>query len=452
MNSGKNIRVISVIIILGVIVFSGCRKGNVPVPVTETIRDHGGGTGTTTWTKDKNYILDGLVFVNEGQVLTIEAGTVIRGRTGQGEYASALIVARGGKIIARGTRTEPIIFTVEGDDLAGSVPAGAKGLWGGLILLGRAHLNIPHGETHIEGITPTEDRGVYGGVLDDDNSGTLEYVSIRHGGTNIGQGNEINGLTLGGVGSSTKIEHIEVISNLDDGVECFGGCVNLRYVVVAYCGDDGLDVDYGYHGKIQFFLVVQSSETGDKLIEATGNEGVGYGLPYTLPVVENFTGIGRGFNTGAKVATFSLNSAGKIFNSVFADQDLGITIEYTNYDQDSYKHLSRNNLALESNIFRNIAGNDTSQIFSIEAEEGLDITGPQNTLAQYFHSANNEISDIGVGLYSGSFHIKPAVHDFNNPGPYPDDWFTPVSYKGAFLDDNWIEGWTLLYADGKIVF
>ena len=187
-------------IILAIIfVISGCRKGSTPIVITESITDNGGGTGTVTWTKDKTYIIEGFVFVNEGQTLTIEPGTVVYGRTGQGENASALIVARDGKIIAEGTPDEPIIFTVEGDDLLGSVPVNAKGLWGGLIILGRAKLNTPSGEANIEGIPLSEDRGIYGGLLDDDDSGILRYVSIRHGGTNIGEGNEINGLTLGGV-------------------------------------------------------------------------------------------------------------------------------------------------------------------------------------------------------------------------------------------------------------
>ena len=170
-----------------------------------TITDNGSGTGTTTWTSDKVYVLDGLVFVNSGQELTIQPGTVIKGKPGTGANASALIVAKGGKINAVGTPTQPIIFTFEADPLNGSVPLSTSGQWGGLIVLGNASLNSTPGTSAIEGIPTTETRGIYGGTNDADNSGTLKYISIRHGGTDIGAGNEINGLTFGGVGSGTTV-------------------------------------------------------------------------------------------------------------------------------------------------------------------------------------------------------------------------------------------------------
>ena len=150
---------------------------------------------TVYWTADKVWLLDGRVFVDDGAVLIIEAGTIVKAKPGQKENASALIVARGGKIFAEGTPTKPIIFTSENDDIANPTvpPATAKGLWGGLIILGKAQINHPNGVTNIEGIPTTEPRGEYGGTDDEDCSGVLRYVSIRHGGTEIGEGNEING-------------------------------------------------------------------------------------------------------------------------------------------------------------------------------------------------------------------------------------------------------------------
>ena len=185
-------------IVLLVIVPAGCRKSDYIVDQVVSVSDNGAGTGTTTWRKERDYLLEGLVFVNDGQTLTIEPGTVIRAKTGQGSAASALIVARGGKIMADGTSGEPIIFTCENDDLDGSVPIEARGLWGGVIILGGARLNNLYGENHIEGIPLSEPRATYGGQNDDDYSGIFRYVSIRHAGTNIGEGNEINGLSLGG--------------------------------------------------------------------------------------------------------------------------------------------------------------------------------------------------------------------------------------------------------------
>ncbi len=429
-----------------------CRKGSIPLDEYNVIRDTGQGTGTTTWTKNKEYILEGFVFVNPGQTLTIEAGTVIRGRTGQGEFASALIVARGGKIIAEGTLYEPIIFTVAGDDLQGSVPVHAKGLWGGVIILGQAKLNTEGNEAHIEGIPITEPRGIYGGTFDDDNSGVLRYVSIRHGGTNIGEGNEINGLTLGGVGSGTTIDHVEIISNLDDGIECFGGSVNLKYIVVSYCGDDAFDADFGYTGKIQFMLAIQSPETGDHLIEITGGLPPGYGLPYTFPSIYNFTGIGRGFNTGRDLINIAANGAGKICNSIFTDQDLGVLIEKTVVEQDAFKQIERGNLAVEYSSFWNVGDDDSISIFQVQAEPGIDVSVPSEFLKNYFTLSHSEIVDYGIGRINGRLNISPDSVKFGDLVSSPDSWFDPVTFKGAFKDQNWILGWTLLYEEGEIDF
>ena len=121
---------LSLIFTLVTLILFSCRKSDYQVPTYQTIKDNGSGVGTVTWVEGKNYIIEGFVYVNDGQVLTIEPGVVVRAKTGQAENASALIVARGGKIIAQGTAEKPIIFTVEGDDLQGSIPVGASGLWG----------------------------------------------------------------------------------------------------------------------------------------------------------------------------------------------------------------------------------------------------------------------------------------------------------------------------------
>ena len=162
--------------------------------------------GDVKWTANNEYILTGFVFVEDGESLTIEAGTVVRGMPGQGAGASALVVARGGKIYAQGTAEKPIIFTALSDDLSDATDLGQadKGLWGGLIVLGKSTLNSPSANVvdgvitdNIEGIPVTEPRGQFGGNDEGDDSGVIRYVSIRHGGSVIGADNEINGLTLG---------------------------------------------------------------------------------------------------------------------------------------------------------------------------------------------------------------------------------------------------------------
>ena len=448
----KNIYIlIFVLILIGIFVNSCDRKSDY---VTESgydvISDNGGGTGTTTWTKDKNYLLDGFVFVNDGQVLTIEAGTVIRSKTGQGENASALIVSRGGKIIAEGNSVNPIIFTCEGDDLEGSVPIFSKGLWGGLILLGSAPLNNENNEAHVEGIPISEPRGIYGGNNEDDDSGILKYISIRHGGTNIGSGNEINGLTLGGVGKSTSIEYIEVISNYDDGIEFFGGTVNCKYIVSAFNGDDAFDYDLGYCGKGQFWLAIEDPSEGDLLVEGSGGQQPELGQPYSIPKIYNGTYIGRGSNITNSIIKLDRFAGGFFGNSIFLNQHSGIFIQYKENYLNCFDQFEDGNLQLMNNIFWDVANNIASDIFNVYAESGVDITSQNEAFKNYFSSAQNTISNPGIEITSNTYYILPTGNVSDNLTEYPDSWFKDVEYKGAFLYDNWARNWTLLHQSGWI--
>ena len=244
-------------------------------------------TGDVTWNNDDEYILGGRITIEDGATLTIEAGAVIKGEIGTGANATALLVARGGKLIAEGTATAPIIFTTVGDEITvANVAAGnfaspnleptANGLWGGLIVLGKAPISASNdnnediSEVQIEGIPTSDPNGLYGGNDAADNSGILKYISIRHGGANIGAGNEINGLTLGGVGTGTVVEHIEVVGNQDDGIEWFGGTVNTSNVVVWNAGDDAIDTDQSWAGTLDNFVVITPS---DNIFELDGPEG-----------------------------------------------------------------------------------------------------------------------------------------------------------------------------------
>lgn len=233
-------------------------------------------TSNTTWTKDNVYHLESRVVVESGATLTIEAGTIIKGGSGTGANAKALIVARGGMINAVGTATEPIIFTSVADEIMPGQIASPnlsdelQGLWGGVIILGNANISADVSPKQIEGIPASDPNGLYGGSDDADNSGTLQYVSIRHGGTNIGEGNEINGLTLGGVGSGTTIDHIEIVANNDDGVEFFGGTVSVSDLVVMNNGDDALDTDQAWNGTVDNFAIYNP---GDEAMELDGPEG-----------------------------------------------------------------------------------------------------------------------------------------------------------------------------------
>ncbi len=230
-----------------------------------------------TWSADSVYYLTTRVAVETGATLTIEPGTVIKGEDGYAANATALIIARGATIKAEGTATKPIIFTSASDDIVSgqlnspNLDPDVNSLWGGVIILGNATISADADTRSIEGIPDTDQNGKYGGQDDADNSGVLRYVSIRHGGASIGQGNEINALTLGGVGSGTQIDHIEIVSNQDDGVELFGGTVDISDVVVYAAGDDALDVDQAWAGTFSNFIVICSGT--DHALEIDGPEG-----------------------------------------------------------------------------------------------------------------------------------------------------------------------------------
>ncbi|NQU33402.1 MAG: hypothetical protein HQ521_09225 [Bacteroidetes bacterium] len=409
------------------------------------VEDKGTGTGTTTWTANNTYILQGLVFVNDGQTLTIEPGTVIKGRAGQGENASALIVGRGGKLMAEGTAELPIIFTAEADDLAGSVADLDDGLWGGVIVLGHAMLNTVPNEQQIEGIPQTEPRGIYGGTNDEDNSGVLKYISIRHGGTDIGEGNEINGLTLGGVGSATVFDYIEIISNKDDGVEFFGGKPQLSHIIVAFCGDDSYDYDQGYRGMGQFWAAIQGFDRGDRLGEHDGGTDPETGIPYAIPQIYNVTYLGRGDGAGKRVITFRDNAGGHYANSIFYSQEKGIDIELLS-GECSYTRFGADELTLKNNLFYSIS---SDPIFTISAADDVDPIVAEEAsgiVAAYFAAASNVVYDPGFTVTTELFNIIPTNDVSGNMATVPvDNFFQIVNYKGAFDQGaNWAQGWTLV--------
>ena len=251
----------------------------------------------------------------------------------------------------------------EGDPLDGSISVSTRGEWGGIIILGAATLNSSPGVTQIEGIPTNEPRGEYGGNDDSDNSGTISYISIRHGGSDIGAGNEINGLTLGGVGSGTTIKYVEVIANEDDGVEFFGGVARTKHILTAYCGDDSFDYDEGFRGLGQFWCAVQASDDGDRGGEHDGGTEPETATPYATPVIFNATYIGNG---EGRALTFRDNAGGQYHNSIFVNWAKGVDIENLDSEQDSYKQFQDGELALAGDVFWNIAaGTEPNALFTI---------------------------------------------------------------------------------------
>ncbi|MFP4543961.1 MAG: T9SS type A sorting domain-containing protein [Candidatus Kapaibacterium sp.] len=400
------------------------------------------------WTADNTYILDGFVFVEEGSELWIEAGTVIKGKPGEAANASALVVAKGGKIYAMGTPTQPIIFTAESDDVNDpyDLTKDDRGLWGGVIILGKAGINVAGGEEQIEGIPVEESRGAYGGNENDDNSGIIRFISIRHAGSNIGQDNEINGLTMGGVGSGTVIEFVEVFSNKDDGFEWFGGTVNTRYLVSAFSGDDGFDYDEGFRGKGQFWFSIQDDIIGNSAGEHDGGTTPEDGQPYSMPQIYNATYIGSGVNsTNTKNNPFINmrdNAGGKYFSSIFMDAPgFALQVEDLESGEDSRARLEAGNLEYTNNIWYNF-------------KDGLADPASQQFTLDYLSDPSNNNREIDPMLVSISRtedggldpRPEPGSPAFQGYKEVPNDGFyTKVDYVGAFgPHELWIKNWTFL--------
>lgn len=317
----------------------------------------------STWTANQIYIMTGKVVVDAGVTLTIEPGTIIKGAEGEGTLASALVVARGGTLIANGTAEQPIIFTSVRDNIQPGMIAGGNldetqvGLWGGLIILGNAPISVESGlVSQIEGVPADDSFGAYGGDDVMDSSGEISYISVRHGGATIGEGNEINGITFGGVGAGTIVNNIEVVGNQDDGLEWFGGTVNVTNALVWAQGDDAFDIDQAYAGTIDNYIYIAGPDS-DHSLEIDGPEGA-----------DNATGsftMRNGWLKGlaSEYADFRDGARGTVENSYFfnypgnADLELDDNGSSANYfagnlvisgNEFNTSHLSEGNLSIEA--------------------------------------------------------------------------------------------------------
>ena len=442
-------------------------------------------TADTTWSAGNNYILTRPLFVDAGVTLTIEPGVSVYctfsdlgtpGSRADDEFG-AIVVTRGGMIDADGTAAEPIIFTsireleaaravdIDGDGITDNPTRFDRGLWGGVVILGNANVyNYSAagaanriGENEIEGFAPAfspdgdsdgyTDIIEYGGSDDTDNSGTLRYVSIRHAGYEFEANQEVNGLTLGGVGSGTTLEFIEVFANSDDGIEFFGGTVNLKNALVAFCKDDAFDIDEGYTGNIQFAAVLQNptgpNSAGDNVQDSDhggewdGNVGGDTNDFQSAPTIANLTFIGD--NEGDRAFKIDDFFAGTIYNGavtgfvdlieVTADSTLGDTAVFANVTTDVPN-------ALPGDI-------------GLAAIEGSVAAG---------FTTVGDIQLSKVDIPNASFDPRPAAGSPLLSGPVTDmeaidGFFTNTTYQGAFSEDeNWAAGWTRATALGHFDF
>ncbi len=424
-----------------------------------TVNVSGSITANTNWTADNEYVLTGYVFVTNGATLTIAPGTVVKGAVSSGAGAAALIITRNAKIMAEGTADKPIIFTSSLDNLDGSLGTNRKGLWGGVIILGNASINSRADGTaagspaqdQIEGVAVTGDQTAlitFGGTNDADNSGTMRYVSIRHGGATIGTANEINGLTLGGVGSGTTLEYIEVYANQDDGFEFFGGTVSPKYLVAAFCGDDSFDFDQGFRGKLQWLFTIQindGDEPGDKAIEWDGATSPLTATPISDVIVSNLTAIGLGSGGNNAPINPRDNATVKLYNSVFVNYAHGIEIE---------SDIGTVAPDIRSNVwFSHIATQNTA------AKWGTSNSSSDQDATSYFSTAslNNVIGDPlmkGISYVAKSGGLDPRPASAASPlwttPRFAASGITATTYVGAFGDTLWVKGWTNLDTAGYL--
>jgi len=408
-----------------------------------------------TFSADTVYILDGMVFVDSLATLTIEAGTVIKAEDGQDIDASGLVITRDAKIFAEGTADRPIIFTSVNDDLQGSLDYTDRGEWAGVVMLGRAPTNNA-GDKAVEGVNEIDEtKALYGGDEHNHSSGVFRYVSIRHTGINVGSstGNEIQGLTMGGVGAGTVLEYVESYASADDGFEWFGGTVNTRYLVAAFCSDDAFDWDEGFRGRHQFWFAIQGTDAAGRVAEMDGATGNEQGVPYAMPVVANVTYIGGGLGAtpegdGEQMLIFRDNTGGFYWNSIFTDYDdastsLGITVEDIDNTgekvEDSRKRMEAGELALKGNIWWDFgAGNELAQF------------APQDFVQAHLAANDNRITDPMLRGISRERDkgldplLKVGSPALSGALDIDDDYFIKTSYVGAFGGNNWMKGWTAL--------
>ena len=424
-------------------------------------------TANATWTKSNVYILDTKIYVTSGATLTIEAGTVVKGRAKANPVdATALVIARGGKINAQGTASSPIIFTAESDLLTGNLTQSDRGLWGGVVILGRARINTTSGQGNIEGIPTTEPLGTYGGTDDDDNSGILRYAQIKHSGAIVAANVELNGLTMGAVGRGTTIEYIDIYAGNDDGYEWFGGTVNTKYLISSFNDDDNFDWDESFRGKGQFWFAIGASDKGNQAMEMDGGTTPEDGTPYAIPELYNLTLIGSGSsssNTNSNGLIFRDNTGGKVYNTIIHDyRNYAVRIETESaQSQDSAKRLAAGDLAIANSIFGTFgAGTGNTQLFlapnatSGGAAPSTNYTVEHITGTAQSNRVNTDPMLTGISRSRNkALDPRPATGSPALSGaktPPSDGFFAQTDYVGAFKTSNWAKGWSAISALGYL--
>jgi hypothetical protein len=412
-----------------------------------------------TWTSDTAYLLTEQVIVESGVTLTIEAGTTIKSLPDNGDgQAPALVVRAGGTLNADGTADAPITFTsaLPEEELP------QRGTWGGLIILGNAQTNRG-ADLQVEGL----EGETYGSDTDannDESSGILRYVRVWYGGRAISQDNEINGITLAGVGSGTVVENCEVAYNLDDGFEMFGGTVNLKWCSVIFVGDDGFDTDLGYQGKGQYLFVIQGREATGRGFEMDNDGDATDAQPRSHPQFANVTIIGPGGGNPSGDGSDHLirnreGTGGDFRNMVLA---------YGNGDGLRVSGTSSNDIFTQDSpsaataiVGDSLYWSSSNIIFTstIPGDAFEDEVATSSSPTAVFPAAGDpSFVRIPGNMREGLFGIDPrpaagsAMWDPANIETLPDDGFFDPNpgFSGAFGDNLWLYPYSHLSANYKL--
>jgi len=479
---------------------------------------------STTWTSNNRYNLQGQIYVRPGATLTIQKGTVVASAAG-----GSLAVTRDARLICQGTAAQPVIFTSKNDFntwTAGNPNTGTwratANEWGNLTICGNAYIGkygqgAPSTNTaapaagnyaNMEGLTAsssTDTRTRYGGGNDFDTSGSLRFVSIRYGGLVVGLGNELNGLSLGGIGKETTIDHVEIMNNVDDGIEVWGGTVDMKYISIWNVGDDSFDIDHGWRGRAQFGLIVSgysipgaASGSGfpDAMIEIDG-AAKSDAQPVTTCSLYNFTLVGQPFATGRHAIKFRDGARMQLRNSIIMDcpaevirndnTDNEATDGQTGYGYNgtlTFAQTFTTNWNVYSAVNPFPGGSDATEYPAQFNGKLTDFKGNvffnnTNTAAYTTANANNVFAagngniqaastaspiqaiTRGPNVISGTLVVQPVIRLDPRPkngaltaatAPVDNGFWVPVTYRGAFASDsNWLCGWTAADSFGFII-
>ena len=384
------------------------------------------------------YALSGALEVMGGTTITVEKGAVLFGQSGS-DY---LVIHRDAKIMAEGTKTAPIIFTSL-QDVKGENPA--AGQWGGLVLLGNAPSNKCPSDgsdcsLQVEGVA---EGAVFGGTDWDDNSGSLKYVVVKFAGFEVAPDNELNGVTFGGVGAGTTVDYLQVHANADDGVEFFGGAVDVKHLVLTGNKDDSIDWDNGYKGRIQHVFIQHAENSGEanRAIEADNDGSTPEKQPMSNPTIANMTIIGNNFDTADKDSEgiyLREGTSASFYNTVVTGpSEMGECLEFE--VGQTVINAQSSNIIFESTTMACNNGENFKSVVDFDLDAWFNAVDSNMVSTSILIDENGVPSALSPLLGSGQ--DVSAV----------DTWFDVTNYQGAFDDvSDWREGWAFGFGGGVI--